>query len=329
MSFKYSIQDLTNISILEYGQSVYGLTPTRKRSQYWGFKEYDSLMVLPNNTFFYNKMFVIGQKSSQNGDSAGSVINFIMWYEGVSKKEAIKKLTAYAEGINLPISNLPNKPIFTEEKKEFIVPVPYKDNNAAYRYLCKVRKINPVVFNYLVKHKYVYEERGYKKNIIFCSYNKDGKMDFAQRYATVKNVDRKKRKRDVAGSVYYQCWYIDNGASSLIVTEAPINTASFMTLLMRFNKRFVNYNHQGLTGSNKIKATADVLEDNPHITKVYLGVDNDEAGDHAYQWLLNWQETTGWCGKIIRITPSTVNDLNDVLVDNDNDVELFKKIKKM
>ena len=90
----YDLEKLKNgISIIDYGQNVYGYTPEKKRTNYWGFKEFDSLMVNINkNCFFRNSEYKQGSKSSSCNHSEGSILDFIMNVENCSLDEDIKKL---------------------------------------------------------------------------------------------------------------------------------------------------------------------------------------------------------------------------------------------
>lgn len=306
-----------NTSIIDYGEQVYGFTPVKKRNNYWGFKDtdVDSIMVdTRRNCFFHNSEFVVGAKASENNNSAGSILDFIMNIEGCSVKEAIKKLRDFN---NVGYTNNSFKrQQYDDKPKVFVPPVKYNGNKNknALRYLCYDRQIEKSVFYSLVKRKMLYEEKGYYRNAIFAAYDDNGKMIFAQRCSTKKNIESKKRKRDVSGSSYEECYFINNGASSLIVSEATIDELSFMSLLALFGKRFNNYNHLGLTGTNKILAIFNILEKYPNITKLYLAFDNDEAGHKAYKNVVTRLNEIGWCGQIIDCIPSVEGfDMNDVL----------------
>lgn len=315
-----------NLSILDYGSEVYGFTVERKRAKYYGFKEFDSLMVNPyKNCFYKNSDYVAGEKSSAHGNSAGSIIDFIMFFDRCDRKEAIKKLKQYAENRGYVTSDIceryKNK---IDEKVEFVPPVPKGDNRHAFGYLCNERKIEASVFNSLVKRKYLFEEyveAVSKKNGRKYSYTSvtfpgyiDGKMVFAQRCKTT----RKKvnvRKLDVEGSSYEECYYVPNGSNSLFVTEAPIDTLSIMSLMALKGLRFNKYDHLGTTGTNKIVSVYNILNKNPHITKLYLAFDNDEAGVKAFNNVTKHLSDAGWRGVIKNITPHIegIKDMNDVL----------------
>lgn len=325
-----NLNELKQTSILDFGQQVYGLTPVRKRTNYWGFKDsdYDSIMVdVRKNCFYHNSEFVVGEKASSNNNSAGSIIDFIMNVENCSTADAIKKLRKFNNDNSSYANHVKNK--YKVEKKKFVPPVKYKYCSNARRYLCGERKIERIVFNYLVKRKMLYEEKGKYKNAVFAAYNNKGKMIFAQRCSTLKNIDSKKRKYDISGSSYKYCYFVNNRASSLIVSEATIDSLSFMSLQYLYGKKFNNYNHLGLAGSNKIVAIYNILNEFPHITKLYLGFDNDEAGIKAYNNVVSHLEKIGWCGQIIDCIPSVPDkDLNDVLKDYKNGI-IDKKIERI
>ena len=293
-------------SILDFGERVYGLTPERKRAYYWGFKEFDSLMVdIAKNCFYHNNQFKAGCKAKDSGNSAGSIIDFIMHCDNCKLDEAIKILAEFNHcNTEVLVKSRYNSKNYVKEKKEFKVPQKYYRCDNVKKYLCEERKISKIVVNSLIKRRMLYEEKGYYRNAVFCSYDDNGKMVFAQRCSTRMDIDNKKRKFDVSGSLYDECYFVNNGASSLIVTEATIDTASFMTLLERIGKRFNNFNHLATTGTNKIVAVLNILKKYPHITTLYVATDNDEAGDSAYQFLLD--HLTDWHGTIIRITPTLV-----------------------
>lgn len=329
----YDLEKLKNgISIIDYGQNVYGYTPEKKRTNYWGFKEFDSLMVnIDKNCFFRNSEYKQGSKSSSCNHSAGSILDFIMHVENCSLDEAIKKLKEYNDKNGVVDKNYQVRKYVTKPKK-FVIPIKANTNKHAFGYLVKERKITPVVFNSMVKRKYLYEEVGYYRNAIFCSYI-DKKMVFAQRCSCRQDIDRDKRKRDVSGSSYEECFFVDNKASSLIVTEATIDTLSFMSLLEINGIRFNNYNHLGLTGTNKAAAVLNILDKYPHITTLFTAFDNDEAGKDAFDFVLtNLRNKMHWTGKIINVgsTYDDLNDINDILkkyVEND-DEDIMKEIQE-
>ena len=326
-----------------FGDKVYGFTPIKKRNNYEGFEEFDSLMINPSkNCFFRNVEFKQGDKAKDHNHSAGSIIDFIMHIEGCDNKTAIKKLFEFANnGIDYSNSKYNHKN-FTETKKEFVVPIKYDYSNNARKYLCDIRKIDKSVFVSLLNRGYLYEEKGKYRNIICAAYNENGKMVFAQRCSTLKNIPSDKRKWDVSGSDYTECWFINNNASSLIVTESCIDTMSFMSLLNTYGKRYNNYNHLGLTGSNKVKAVCNILEKYPHIQKLYLGLDSDEAGDVAVKYIENWAEKNNWTGTIINMQPDrnlvyqdfegnwkVLKDINDLQRYQIFDPNFIQKLKKL
>jgi hypothetical protein len=144
----YDLEKLKNgISIIDYGQNVYGYTPEKKRTNYWGFKEFDSLMVNINkNCFFRNSEYKQGSKSSSCNHSAGSILDFIMHVENCSLDEAIKRLKEYNDKNGVVDKNYQVRKYVTKPKK-FVIPIKANTNKHAFGYLVKERKITPVVFN--------------------------------------------------------------------------------------------------------------------------------------------------------------------------------------
>lgn len=117
---KFDLERLkAETSILDFGERVYGFTPERKRRNYWGFKEYDSLMVnVARNCFYRNNQFKAGCKAKESGNSAGSIIDFIMHFDKCDLEDAIKTLAEFNHCNTEVLANSRyNSKNYVEEKK--------------------------------------------------------------------------------------------------------------------------------------------------------------------------------------------------------------------
>lgn len=303
--YKDDLQILKRIPILDYGETVYGLTPYKARSRYWSFREHDSIMVsVEENKYFRNSC-----------DEQGDIIDFVCNFEHISFKEACDVLRKYLG--NTPISSLPVRR--KVEKKPF--KAPYKENrfktfeeNNRYiiKYLCGKRKISINVLKWLTFKGNVFQER-YKRNAIFASYVK-GKMIYAQRCRTDNNVESHKRRFEIEGSDCTYCWKVNNNSKTLIVGEAVIDLLSFMTLLEMQNKDYKHFDYLSTNGVNKTKSVLRAIEEGNY-TGIVLCFDNDKAGDKAKEFVCDHLAEMNFKGKIFDKTPEGEgSDVNDFLM---------------
>lgn len=253
------------ILIVDYARKL-GFTVVRK-GRYFSLKEHDSVIIDPNKNCFWRN------SRSGNGSSigkGGSIIDFVLEFTNLSLHEVLKELSKeimeYESHATFVTSNpQPMKMVSGLE-------LPEADTNMhnVYAYLIKTRKIAPKVVQALVDRKQLYQDK--RKNCVFVSYDfQDQKTPvFACRRGT--NTS-KPFYGDVVGCDYKQCFYFNQNAKELFVTESVIDALSVMTL------RKEKMNYVALAGVGKTGSLRHYLS--PNIELVRIGTDNDLWGKNA------------------------------------------------
>ncbi|MGL5972745.1 MAG: DUF3991 and toprim domain-containing protein [Oscillospiraceae bacterium] len=268
---KKEIQLIKNIPIETYANYL-GFTLVDK-GKYISLKEHDSVMIDKDKNKFNR------YSNGVNGD----IIDFAQEFTNMSISQCINDLKSFA----LIDNNYINKTIFKEtipkkqndKLKEKII-LPKKDINIKniYAYLVSSRCIDKWVVSNLIKNRNLYQD--VNKNCVFVSYDKNKKVKFA---CTRGSNNKYKFIGDIKNSDYNHCFFIDNNASTLIVTESVIDSMSIMTLLINENKNIENYNFLALSGVSKINSVKYHIESKPNINKLILALDNDTSGRLATQ----------------------------------------------
>lgn len=289
-----------NISILDYARQM-GYTPERCGNQY-ALKEHDSVRINPDRNIYY-------RHSTERG---GSIIDFVMEFEGLSQDEAIRKLRGMLTPANrtvMPSRAEPQKQ--PEPHKKVQLPKAFNGRfSRVYAYLTKTRCIDSEIVNAMVKRKALYEDE--RHNCVFVGYNEKNEAAYGCVRGTNTQTDKPYRG-DCTGSDKTVGWYIDNKANTLIITEAPIDAMSFMSLLKLHGKDYRAYNYLALGG-----VAANALErlfaegKNRQISRIYLATDNDDAGNAARTKLRKALEACKYNGKVIDKKP-LAKDWNDDL----------------
>lgn len=196
--------------------------------------------------------------------------------------------------------------------------LPHKDINdkKAYYYLYN-RGISLNIIDYFIMHDYLYQEAIYH-NLVFVSY-KDSKPVFISKRGTTKNNHY---MREQAGNDYEYCFYINHDSSDLIITESIIDMMSLMTLTVDFKK----YDYLSLNSVSHYRSLFYHLDHHP-IKRVLLRLDNDQAGKHAVQMIINTLNKNYPSIQIDIAYPYRHKDWNDYLVygikKQENDIIIF------
>lgn len=289
-----------NIPILEYAQQM-GYTPERCGNQY-ALKEHDSVRINPDRNVYY-------RHSTERG---GSIIDFVMEFEELTQDEAIRKL----RGLLTPASRaaIPTRTTYQkvpEPHKKVLLPKAHNGRfSRVFAYLTKSRGIDSDIVAAMVKRKALYEDE--RHNCVFVGRNERGEPAYGCVRGTNTQTDKPYRG-DCANSDKRIGWYIDNKAEALVVTEAPIDAMSFMSMLKIHGKDYRTYNYLAL-GGVATNALESLFEDgkNRQIGRVYLATDNDEAGHAALPKLRKALEKCKYTGKVIDKQPLR-KDWNDDL----------------
>ena len=258
---RQAIEDIKqNVSIEEMAAHM-GLT-TKRIGTYITLKEHDSVRIdLRNNTY---RQYSTGEY--------GSVIDFVINFGNYDTKTAIQLLSEYRGSASF-------KPFIavTESEKspvcDFELPQKAESFKNIFAYLIKTRKIDINIVSNWIKNGNLYQDK--KNNCVFVGYDTEGKASFACKRGTNTN---KRFVADVTGNDYKHCLYINNNTDTLVVTESPIDLMSVQTILYAKGRDFQKYNYCALSGTEKYEAVKNIVLENPNITNVVLGLDNDNAG---------------------------------------------------
>lgn len=153
----------------------------------------------------------------------------------------------------------------------FKLPEKNIDNKKVIAYLTGTRGLDSKIVEVFVQSGNVYEERSHH-NAVFVGTDKEG----VSRYAHCRSTTEKFRQ-DVAGSDKRYSFSYRGTSKVLMVFEAAIDLMSFISL---YQENWQKNNYLALGGVAE-KPLIQFLSDRPDIEKVYLCLDNDNAGNDA------------------------------------------------
>lgn len=142
-----------------------------------------------------------------------------------------------------------------------------------YAYLLTRRGIDRDVLNTFVHQKMIYESADYH-NAVFVGYDMDGIPRHAHKRGTGSESSYK-GNADSSMPEYSFHWH--GQSKCLCLFEAPIDMLSFISM----NKDSWRIHSYAASCSVSDRVLFQMLKDNPNIQKVYLCMDNDEAGQKA------------------------------------------------
>lgn len=288
------------IQITDYAHRL-GFTLKRVGS-YYTLVEHDSVRIDPVKNIFY--------RNSQPSISGRSIFDFLIEFQdGINNfHDAMVELGAerYADGSYTPIPKIKKSPATKPAPKAF--ELPERDNNVknVYSYLINTRHIDKEVVSKLMGKGYIKQDK--HKNCMFVGY--EDTTCKKPVFACLRGTNTEKPfKGDVSGSDYSKGFYIDNGSTTLCVTESPIDAMSFMTLYKMNGGNPFEYNYLSLSSVNKDRTLYARLE-NENIDNVILCLDNDDAGIKAAEHIKSQLEN---CNCNVKVIIPKYKDLNECL----------------
>ncbi|MDO4554395.1 MAG: AAA family ATPase [Lachnospiraceae bacterium] len=244
------------------------------------WQSHDSLTVRENKWYRHSQ------------SKGGNPIDFVMEFYGKSFPEAVKMLTG-EEGEG-------RQEAVPAPSPDFRLPERAKTNTRIKEYLTKERGIEPELIETFLRLGDVYEEKVHG-NVIFVGRDEDG----IPRYAHARGI-KEKYRQDISGSDKKYGFCHRGEDDQLFVFEAPIDLLSFICL---FPKDWIRRNYLSIGGVAG-KALRQFLSGRPAITKVFLCLDNDEAGNTACSRLA---EEISEEISVIRLLPVR-KDWNEILM---------------
>lgn len=292
-----------DIPILEYAQYK-GYEVKRVGHDEYTLKVHDSIRIDSARNLCYR----------HTTGEGGSIIDFEMMLEHVDAHQALSNLREYLLGrkpyleaqINEAAATITPARNGNTEKKELRLPEAVQGRyNRVFAYLNKTRGIDKEIISDFIHRNMLYEDKNH--NCIFVGYDRDNNAAYAMRHGT---LTEKSFKGDIGGSRKNVGWYVDNKSPALFVSEAVIDSMSIMTLLKMNDIDPKKYNYLSLGGISE-KALLYHLKGSP-VNRVYLALDNDEAGAQGKSRIREALKESGFQGKVINKTPLN-KDFNDDL----------------
>lgn len=225
----------------------------KKQGKVHRWMRYDSTVIYQNKWYRHSRGI------------GGGPIQFMQHFYGMEFKDAVRHLLNGEEGEALvQASHSP------EPKLEFKMPKLSKNMHRTFAYLIKTRMIDADVVQCFVDEKKIQETEQYH-NAAFCGYDENGVMKQMHLRSTIPN---NRFFLDVEGSDKQYYFRHIGSDDKVYVFEAPIDMLSYITL----NKENWQQHSYVCLGGVAKDALDNVLKNHENIQKVYLCVDNDDAG---------------------------------------------------
>ena len=175
------------------------------------------------------------------------------------------------------------------------------------------RGIHPVVLDYCLEHKLLFETKQYH-NALFAGYDREGKMRYAALRGTLGDF-----KGEVTGSDKHYSFSISAPQESgrLHLFESAIDLLSYATLTLGRGWDWQKDNMLSLAGVYQTKrenvvpiALSRYLQEHPNIHTLQLHLDNDEVGRGAAAGIMGGLQDRY---KVLDQPPTSGKDVNDLL----------------
>ena len=241
-----------------------------------------------------------------------TALDYLINVRGYTLPEAVMIIT----GVENSCTLVPQADTVESSKPKFELPPRHANNRRVFSYLTS-RGIDPEIINHCIKHGQLYEDAKHH-NCVFVGF--EGKKP---QYGALRGtLSQSTFAGDVPGSDKRFSFAIPRQAGSneaLCVFESAIDAMSYLTLIRLNGYDWHDANCLSLAGiysprkNGEIKfplALEQYLQDNPHIEKVILCLDNDEPGRLASQAIRHRLEPNY---TVIDNPPRAGKDYNDLL----------------
>ena len=226
----------------------------KKQGRVYRWMRYDSTVIDRNRWYRHSR------------EIGGGPIQFMQHFYGMDFVDAVKYLLDGEEGAEfVQASRTP------EPKLPFTPPKLSKNMHRTFAYLIKTRKIDADIVRHFVNEKKIFETEEYH-NVAFCGYDEKGEMKQMHLRSTLPG---NRFFMDIDGSDKQYYFRHIGTNSDVYVFEAPIDMLSYITM----NKENWRESSYVCLGGVAIDALKNVLNTNEQISKVYMCVDRDDAGD--------------------------------------------------
>ena len=226
----------------------------KKQGRVYRWMRYDSTVIDRNRWYRHSR------------EIGGGPIQFMQHFYGMDFVEAVKYLLDGEEGAELVQASRNPEP-----KLPFTPPKLSKNMHRTFAYLIKTRKIDADIVQHFVNEKKILETEEHH-NTAFCGYDEKGEMKQMHLRSTLPG---NRFFMDIDGSDKQYYFRHIGTNSDVYVFEAPIDMLSYITM----NKENWQESSYVCLGGVAIDALKNVLSTNEQISKVYMCVDRDDAGD--------------------------------------------------
>lgn len=226
----------------------------KKQGRVYRWLRYDSTVIDRNRWYRHSR------------EIGGGPIQFMQHFYGMDFVDAVKYLLNGEEGAEFVQASRTPKP-----KLPFTPPKLSKNMHRTFAYLIKTRKIDADIVQHFVNEKKIFETEEYH-NVAFCGYDEKGEMKQMHLRSTLPG---NRFFLDIDGSDKQYYFRHIGTNSDVYVFEAPIDMLSYITM----NKENWRESSYVCLGGVAIDALKNVLNTNEQISKVYMCVDRDDAGD--------------------------------------------------
>lgn len=232
----------------------------------WRWKRHDSVTLRGNQWFRHSRK------------EGGLAIDFVREFFSLSFPEAVRLLLGGEAGVEWNQTHKSAPP----PRKPFALPEINSDMRRVYAYLIKQRFIDRDVITHFAKAKILYESLELSKdktkeyhNAVFVGHDENGIPKHAhKRGIYTMGVSY---RGNVEGSDPKYSFHHIGDSETLYAFEAPIDMLSFITLHPKYWRQ---NSYVALDGVAE-HAMLCLLTLNPHLQKVVLCLDHDEAGIEA------------------------------------------------
>lgn len=232
----------------------------------WRWKRHDSVTVRGNQWFRHSRK------------EGGLAIDFVQEFYDLSFPEAVSLLLGGEGGVEWNQIHKSAPP----PRKSFALPEANNDMRRVYAYLIKQRFIDREVITHFAKAKMLYESCELSKdqskeyhNAVFVGYDENGIPKHAHKRG-IYTMGVSYRGNVEGSDPKYSFHHIGTN-DMLHVFEAPVDLLSFITLYPEDRKQNSYVSLDGVAEH----AMLHQLVLNPHLQKVVLCLDHDEAGIEA------------------------------------------------
>ena len=216
-------------------------------------------------------------------------------FGGKNAVDYVEKMLGYKfpESIEYIIKKMNGRiPVYIPQAEKrnnatLILPEKNDNTNRVKQYLNSRGIDNEIIQKCIEKHL-IYEEKHYH-NAVFVGYDEMGNA----RYAGCRATNESKFKSDATGSSKQYSFKLESNKKKdkIFIFEGAIDALSYATLFKLYGQNWEDKTLISLAGvyqpakiieqSKGPGAISNYLEKHPEVTKIYLCLDNDEAGRNA------------------------------------------------